>query len=236
MGELQQSDYRIRKLIGVLGLALPFLLPIAAEGSLLASISHNYYLPLPSLVFIIILSTMALFLISYKGYRIDGTGKKEYISDDWITNIGGLAALIVVIVPTSCAGSANDIIKALCDNESYPLLGHNDTLRNIIHLISAGVFLLAMGWMSAFKFTRGCEPGSKKYKFFKRCGYAVWGSIGILVIYFALLEFLPNFKGFPYMVYLMETVAIVPFGISWLAKGKTMTYLKNFVTKMQRTN
>jgi hypothetical protein len=36
---LQASDYRIRKLVGILGLALPVLLPIAAS-EFLAFISH----------------------------------------------------------------------------------------------------------------------------------------------------------------------------------------------------
>ena len=40
---LQHSDYRIRKLIGTLGLLLPFTLPIA-KGLVLASISHYYSL------------------------------------------------------------------------------------------------------------------------------------------------------------------------------------------------
>jgi len=233
MGELQPSDYRIRKLIGVLGLALPFLLPIAAEGTFLASISHYYYLPLPSLIFIIILSTMALFLISYKGYQIDGTGNKEYISDDWITNIGGVAALTVVIVPTSCGNSTLDSIDALCKVGDFPLLGHKQPWKDTLHLISAGIFLLAMGWMSVHKFTRGCEIGTKSYRLFKVCGYIVWGAIGVLIIYFALQYFI-GFKGYAYMVYLMETVAIIPFGISWLAKGKTMTYLKNLMSQMRR--
>lgn len=99
--EIQHSEYRIRKLIGLLGLSLPFLLPLS-EGKLLSSMSHYYYLSFSSLLFIIILSSFGLFLISYKGYKIDKTTEK--ISDDWLTNIGGIAALIVVFIPTYCLG------------------------------------------------------------------------------------------------------------------------------------
>lgn len=231
MSQLQQSDYRIRKLIGILGLALPFVLPLAA-GDVLSSISHNYYLTVPSLIFIITLSTMGLFLISYKGYRIDGTGEKEVISDDLITNIGGLAALVVVIVPTCCVDSLNETVNLLCEEKTYPLLGHDNTIKNIIHLASAGIFIFAMGWMSIYKFTRGSDKTSNEYRIFKWCGYFVWGSIGVLLVYMALTYILDDFF-VPRMVYIMETVAIVPFGISWLVKGKTMTYLKSLMTTTQ---
>ena len=150
MAALQQSDYRIRKLIGILGVAMPFALPLSA-GDLLSSISHHYYLALPSLIFIIILSTLGLFLISYKGYQKDGTGPKELLSDDWITNIGGIAALVVVMVPTSCLASDNMIIDAICQTNidlmkkgeptNFPLLGHNDVFKNGVHLIRSGVFM-----------------------------------------------------------------------------------------------
>lgn len=64
--DLQHSDYRIRKLIGTLGISLPIILPIV-KHEFLASISHYYYSTLSSLIFIITLSAFGLFLISYKG-------------------------------------------------------------------------------------------------------------------------------------------------------------------------
>ena len=70
--DLQHSDYRIRKLIGTLGLLLPFMVYFA-KGEFLASISHYYYNTLSSLIFIIVLSAFGLFLLSYKGYKIDTT-------------------------------------------------------------------------------------------------------------------------------------------------------------------
>jgi len=149
---IQHSDYRIRKLIGTLGLTLPILLPLS-EKSLLSSISHYYYLPLSSIIFIIILSTFGLFLLSYKGYKIDP--KTEKISDDLITNIGGISALIVVIVPTYCLESNNSLIEQICASAEYPLLGHISALKNTIHSVFAGIFMFSMGWMSKYKFTRG---------------------------------------------------------------------------------
>ena len=223
--EIQHSDYRIRKLIGVLGLALPFLLPIS-EGEFLSSISHYYYLSFSSILFIIILSCFGLFLISYRGYKLDGT---EKISDDMLTNIGGLAALVVVFFPTYCTGSESEIIDLLCISEDYPLLGHNNELTNTIHLASAGVFIFTMGWMSKYKFTRGRDETNNRI--YRICGNIVWGAIALLVL-LVIADFIKDgFKITKYDVYILETIAVIPFAISWLIKGKTMEHIKELFNK-----
>lgn len=219
---IQQSDYRIRNLIGALGLALPILLPIS-EGILLSSISHYYYQSLSSLIFIIILSSFGLFLISYKGYKIDT--ESEQISDDFLTNIGGLAALVVVLVPTSCLESGSIIINTLCATKNHPLLGHDNTIRNVIHLVAAGIFIFTMGWMSKYKFTRGEQTSNNKI--YIRCGNLVFAAIGALLILVIIAQLKPDFQITPYDVFLLETLAVIPFGISWLIKGKAMKNIKN---------
>ncbi len=219
--DLQASDYRIRKLIGFLGLVLPVLLPLS-EGIVLASISHYYYLKFSSLLFIITVSTFALFLISYKGYRLDKN--TEMLSDDLITNIGGFAALVVVFVPTGCLNSQSGTIDLLCANENYPLFGHKNALLNTIHLTSAGIFIFSMGWMSKFKFTRGNDV--VKNKIYRFCGNMVWGAIAVLLL-LILADFIkPDFSITPYDVFILETIAIVPFGISWLIKGEALENIK----------
>ena len=221
--DLQHADYRIRKLIGALGLLLPFALPLANLG-FLASISHYYYIKAPSLIFIIVLSAFGLFLISYKGYIIDK--KSEKFSDNFITNIGGLAALVVVIVPTHCGDSMSTSIQAICENGPYPLFGHADDLKNTIHLVAAGIFILSMGWMSSFKFTRGSDK--KNHILYKWCGYSVFISIGLIIVFIGI-EKLTDEPFFlkDYYVYVFETTAVVPFGISWLVKGKAIDDLRD---------
>ncbi|WP_075343812.1 hypothetical protein [Tenacibaculum agarivorans] len=220
--ELQHSDYRIRKLIGILGLLLPILLPLTGK-ELLSSISHYYYKPLPSIVFIIILSCFALFLISYKGYKIDKATEK--LSDDLITNIGGLAALLVVFIPTRCAGSESDFIDSLCGIDNFPLLGHDDPTSNTIHLVSAGIFIVSMGWMSRYKFTRGSD--TSYHKLYRTSGLITFIAAGILLLFFSI-EFIFNttFSLTKYDVFIFETIAIIPFAVSWLVKGQTISYLK----------
>ena len=228
---IQSSDYRIRKLIGALGLALPFLLPLS-EGMLLSSISHYYYLPLSSLIFIIILSSFGLFLISYKGYKIDG--KTEKISDDLLTNIGGISALIVVFVPTCCLDSGSAVIDELCRSENYPLLGHGEALKNTVHLVFAGIFLFSMGWMSKYKFTRGEQPS--KNNVYRWCGNLVWTAIGLLVILVIINFFDKGFQITPYDIFFLETLAIIPFGVSWLIKGEPMKSIKGFFRKTKTSD
>lgn len=218
--EIQHSEYRIRKLIGILGLALPFLLPIS-EGEFLSSISHYYYLSFSSILFIIIVACFGLFLISYRGYKLDHS---EKISDDMLTNIGGIAALVVVFFPTYCTGSESTTIHILCETEDYPLLGHNNTLTNTIHLISAGIFIFTMGWMSKYKFTRGRDEANNII--YRICGNIVWSAIGLLVLLVIAGFIKDGFKITKYDVYILETIAVVPFAFSWLIKGKTMVHLK----------
>jgi len=215
--DLQHSDYRIRKLIGTLGLLLPLTLPLA-KSEILASISHYYYSTLSSLIFIIVLSAFGLFLLSYKGYKIDKT--TETLSDDLLTNIGGLAALIVVFIPTICCDSASDSIQILCKDGSFPLFGHKNETLNIVHLVAAGIFILCMGWMSIYKFTRGSDDGN--HGLYKWCGNAVFISVGFIVLFIILEKLKINFPLKDYYVFIFETTAVIPFGISWLVKGKAI--------------
>ena len=223
---LQQSDYRVRKLIGGLGLSLPILLPLS-EMELLSSMSHYYYYSLSSILFIVVLSSFGLFLISYKGYQKDSSNEK--ISDDFLTNIGGFAILIVVLIPTQCANSESVTIDALCASENYPLLGHMNKTLNIIHLISAGIFIFTMGWMSKYKFTRGQNQANNKI--YCLCGNIVWGAIALLIVLVIIDFFQENFQITKYDVFILETVALVPFGISWLIKGEAMEDIKGLFSK-----
>lgn len=221
--DLQPSDYRVRKLIGTLGLALPVLLPIA-KGEFLASISHYYYSTLSSLFFIIILSAFGLFLMSYKGYKKDI--ETEQISDDFLTNIGGLAALVVVFIPTACDGCSSFSIIEICQSDNFPLFGHNNSVLNRIHLISAGVFILCMGWMSKYKFTRGNK--TKHNIIYNRCGNLVFISVALLIVGIVLENFEINFLINDYYVYIFETIAVIAFGVSWLIKGKAIENITDF--------
>lgn len=226
------SYLRIRKLIGTLGILLPVLV-FFFHKDLLASISHYYYTE-SAVFFIAILSAFGFFLISYRGYDKDPT--REVLSDNIITNISGFAVLIVVLVPTSCAGSGSDVItKTICETGQYPMFGHNETLWNAIHLGSAAVFLFTMGWMSVFRFTRTDTPEKSKLEntIYKCCGYTVWLCIAILLVQFVGEWFGKKlYFSYPYDVFLFETISVGAFGLSWLIKGKALEDIVEFNKSM----
>jgi len=224
--DILYSYYRIRKIIGLLGLLLPILV-FAFHGELLSSISHYYYSK-SAVFFIAILFAFGLFLISYKGYEKDND--TEILSDNLITNIGGIAALLIVLLPTTCIGSNSAEITNMCQSQNYPLFGHDNAIIRIIHLLSAGVFLFIMGYMSIFRFTKGKLTDEKKIKniIYQICGIAVWISIGIL----AVESILQNFHFTEYDVFIFETVSVVAFGIAWLVKGEAIKDLIDLKNKI----
>ncbi|MFT5884240.1 MAG: multisubunit Na+/H+ antiporter MnhF subunit [Arcticibacterium sp.] len=229
--EILNSYLSIRKLIGTLGLMLPIIL-IALEKEYLSSISHYYYTK-TSVFFIAILFSFGILLISYRGYEKDE--KTEYFSDNFITKVGGFAILLVVFFPTKCIGSNSPEIAAMCDTGIYPLYGHMDKWKSIIHFASAGIFLFTMGWMSIFRFTKGPKTPDKiiQHRIYKICGYIIWACIAVLGVEFLIQLFNEGFQITKIDVFIMETVAIFAFGISWLVKGEAMKDIEEIGTKIK---
>ena len=208
------SYYTIRKLIGFLGVLLPVAVVLGCT-EFLASISHYYYTR-SAVFFISILTAFGFFLISYRGYPRDKAN--EWLSDNIITHIGGIAILIVVIVPTDCMGSQSSQITAMCNSHHYPLFGHNNPVKSTIHLISAGIFLVAMGWMAFFRFTKGAKPDEKwKNVLYRTSAIVMWASVLILLVEFIIKK---HFSA--YDVFILETVSVFAFGTSWLIKGEAI--------------
>jgi|GEM_PF-246370 len=215
--ELLHSYYRIRKAIGTLGVLLPILV-FGFQESFLPSISHSYYTK-SAIFFISILFGFGLFLMSYKGYEKD----KEKLSDNVLTHIAGLAALLVVLIPTTCA---NGLDFCNINSSGDYLFGHEDETRYIIHLISAGIFLFLMGWMSIFRFTKGGDGTLQKRRkkiVYKISGYLVWGCIALM-----LIEFGFDWHITKYDIFILESVAVFSFGFSWLVKGKAIKDIVDF--------
>ncbi|WP_420315674.1 hypothetical protein [Ekhidna sp.] len=195
---LLNVSYRsLRRLIGVLGVLLPWLLMVRA-WDIEPSISHYYY-TVSSPIFTGILIAFGLLLLTYQGYE-KSSGEK--VSDNTITNVAGFFALVTAILPTSCHGG-----------QSHPFC-HFDSTLNTIHLLSAGTFLILVGAMSYFKFPLG---GTKK-AFYKTMGLIVWASIVLMLIYFAFEDSIGD--KFPQGVLVGEIIGVTAFGISWLVKGK----------------
>lgn len=225
MNTLEKNDKRhssvtylaLRQWLGILGLALPFLLWGFNDFELKSSISHFYYSN-SSIIFTGFMMTFGIFLIFYPG-RNDKTDK---ISDKWITSIGGFGAILTALIPTAYFSECpNPLLytielKELCAVQKLttPHL-HNNAILGGIHLSCAAIFLILMGYMSFARFTKGSTSAKMKL-FYRFCAVLIW--IPLLVLGITM--------GFKldvgeYMVFICECISLGFFGIAWLVKGKT---------------
>jgi hypothetical protein len=235
--DLKNSQYRLRKTIGILGILLPVIL-LFFTNIFLNSLSHYYYTP-ASIFFIGIFSVFGLVLISYKGYDPDKT-KNEKLSDDLITTVAGFSILVAVMIPTTCYDSGMQL--SFCE-DGY-LFGHKDKIKGTIHLISAGIFLVLLGWMCIKQFTKSTNEDKKtKNSIYRICGSIVWACVGLLIVVFLIEKILhidlnDTIRGY---TFILESIAAWAFGIAWLIKGKidedwseTKVYVKQKVNTIFR--
>ena len=196
-------DYlAMRKAIGILGMALPFILLIGytfTGGCGVKSCVSEYYYTNMRDVFVGTLCATGLFLISYKGkLRIDNIS----------SSFAGVCAFIVAFFP--CSPDPQDVT---CKIPSYDL----------IHLIAAIGFFISLILISAGLFTR-VDKGKKKTKQKKQrngvyiiCAIVMF--LSILAIPFEKCLF-PGLSVYSPEFWL-ESIALIAFGVSWFIKGKT---------------
>lgn len=203
--ELVISYLNLRKLIGFLGITLPFICLFGGMtiGGLFfeQSISFYYYTHMRD-VLVGVLIGVGFFLISYKGYD-----KK----DDFITTLAGILGMLIAVFPMTNPADPTALIGIF----KLP-----STTSMIFHSISAVCYFILLAYMSYFQFTQGySETPSKKTRnhIYRTCGWVMFG--GIFVVAFDMLFHVFKFNSF---IWLMETIMLVAFGISWLVKGETI--------------
>ena len=191
------NTIRLRKLIGYAGMLLPWVV-VLLIGYFPESISATYYTN-ACVPFMIILGGAGGFLISYKGYEL---------IDDVILTCAGIAGLFICLFPCAVDGITGKVGTFLLDSE----------ISNIIHTISAIIFFALLAYNSLFLFTKGSgEPTENKKKrniIYRVCGIRMLASFLILL--------LPHFY---IQVWLMETIALSFFGISFLTKADVYPWL-----------
>ena len=204
------SYLAMRRLIGILGITLPFIVVLGGitqgEPGVQGSISGYYYTNMRDLL-VGILSGVALFLISYKGY--------EKI-DDIVAKMSGIFALGMIFFPT--AMFSGKVVRV-------GLFFIDDSISEKIHLIFGTLFFLALSFNSLFLFTRrhpGVMGKEKKRRniIYRLCGIVMFLAIVCITVYTFFLRgtFLAAFNP----VLILESVALFAFGISWLVKGHTL--------------
>ena len=200
------SYLALRKTIGLLGIAFPFVLSLGAlilfQTGIQSSISSYYHTGMRD-VFVGTLCVIGFFLLSYKGYER---------SDDIAGDLGCVFAVGVALFPTTPDGATASGAR---------LIGY-------VHLASAALFFLTLIYFSLFLFTKtdpNKSPSRRKLqrnKVYKACGY----TMGICILLIAIYSFLPGtmaslleaYKP----VYWLEALAVFAFGISWFTKGEAI--------------
>lgn len=229
----------MRKAVGWLGMLLPFLLLFGnwiinhsgvlnnswwvntdptcmkhytAAGSFKSSISHYYYTTMGEM-FTGVLCAVALFLFCYKGHPLR-PGEKG-LSDSFVTNAAGLFALGVVIFPTSSEEGC-----CITDNMRTFM---SSTYTGYIHFAFAALFFLALAYMCLVNFRRTAQVGVKgrghSYTLYLVCGWIMLACLLSIFIYAMWLAPAHDCSGKYHVVFILETIALVAFGISWLTKG-----------------
>ena len=193
---------RIRNWAGFLGMILPWISLIGAvivaktvgvptDFWRTLSISATYYIT-PFLTGI--LTAAAIVLMCYDGYDW---------RDNVVTTISGVFGIMIVLFPCNCT-VATDYVGAF----QLPV-----SISNFVHCFSACAFFILLSINSLFLFTLG-ESGTKMKKIrniiYRVCGI---GMLSALILMVLPINFFAK-------TFIVETIALTFFGISWLVKGQ----------------
>lgn len=194
------SYFRLRQLIGILGIALPLLMVVfkyisSNSWQIEFSISDYYNDGSAGYVFVGVLFVLGFFLMSYKGY--------EKI-DDRASDFGCICALGVALFPTT---STNNFV-------------------HIMHFVFALLLFSTFIFFSLYLFRKTSSPKTiTKKKVMRNRVYVTCGIIMIVCIIgiaLASLGVMGSAAGKYKIVFWLEAVALGSFGFSWIVKGELL--------------
>lgn len=209
------SYLTLRKTVGILGIILPFLLMTGFKifnknCAFPPSISHFYYTDMGNW-FVGTLCAVSLFLFCYNGHDL---------SDKIASKLAASFALLTAMFPTSFTTfSTMSSCSRIREEEA-------NQAANLIHYISASLLFATFAFFCLVQFTKTNKRGAlgkqkvKRNLVYRICGWVIVACItGIALISFVdeWQEKLKMFKP----TFVLETVALVAFGFSWLVKGET---------------
>lgn len=203
-GNLVISYLTLRKAVGIIGLALPFVLVLGkllVDGPGIQSSLSSYYHTGMRDIFVGSLCAIAVFMMSYRGYE-----RKDDIAGD----LACIFALGVAFFPTHIDAAPSASARTV----------------GILHLVFAALFFLTLAYFSLalFRKTDLAKPPTRRKLqrnvVYTLCGYTILGCIGLIV----LLALLPGDVAIKKLspVLWLESVAVVAFGMSWLTKGEAI--------------
>ncbi len=192
----------LRKAVGIIGIALPFVLVagrmLLEQPGILSSISSYYYSVMGD-VFVGSLWAIGVFLLSYRGYER---------ADDVAGDLACVFAIGVAVFPTAPDAGVS---------ARQAFIGG-------VHLFFAACFFLTLSFfaLKLFRKTDPAQPPTRRKLLrnavYTLCGYTMLACLALIVLH----KFFPGFVPLPQPVFWLESLAITAFGISWFVKGEAI--------------
>lgn len=202
------SYLTLRKLIGILGMLLPFACLVGGgllqNARILDSVSAYYHSNMRDIL-VGLLVGVSLFLLTYKGYE-----RRDML----IAIVSGIAGLGIAIFPCESRVEPSSAVGMF--QLTPPIAGY-------LHYGSSILFFVLLGINSYFLFTLGDKENWTKRKsirngIYRACGLVIFASLLTLAI---LTIILGDKLVATVWTFVFETVMLLAFGISWLVKGET---------------
>ena len=210
------SHFQLRRAIGWAGLALPIVLwsvflVCFPNCPFPKSISHFYYTPLGT-YFTGTLFAVAVFLFFYR---------LPEKTDRRMAQLAGIAAIVIACCPT------DPYCSSCIDCSSIFWIPFPWSTQ--VHYAGAGLFFLILAFFCFFLFTKtnpNQNPSPQKIirnRVYRICGSTILICILMLCIYDEEVAIL-SISSFtlPPLTFLLECIALLAFGVSWLIKGETL--------------
>ncbi|MFI5489040.1 MULTISPECIES: DUF998 domain-containing protein [Micromonospora] len=200
-----QTIRRLRLGVGVVGIALPFVLTVGhalvtGTPALLTSISAYYYTELRD-VFVGSMCAVGVFLISYRQRKVD----------DLLGTIAGVLAIAVALFPAATHDPGGPVTAT-------------DVLVGRVHQVSAAALFVLLAIFCIVLFPR-TDPriGEARTRvrdgLYRACGGVILAAIALAVASNALPE---STRDTLRPLFWCEAVAVLAFGIAWFVKGEAM--------------
>lgn len=193
---LVHSYLYLRRAIGLIGLALPFVLIFGKQlvqgGDLIGSLSGYYYSDLRD-VFVGAMCAAGVFLLAYYGH--------DYV-DNIASTVAGLGAIGLALFPTTPGGNATSW----------------DQTAGVLHLVFAAVFFLSLAYFCLRLFPHDGEQPPGVGVVYRLCGVVILAALALIVVT-SRLRLAPEM----HPALWLESAAVWAFGVAWLVKGGTLT-------------
>lgn len=194
------SHLTLRRVVGILGVALPVILALwgfaLCECIELQNSISDYYSLRTRDALVGILFAIGWFLFAYRGYGL---------GDSIAGYLACLFALGVALFPNSSG----------------------DEWQRVVHFTSAVLLFLVLSYFALFLFTKSNEPRESwtdqkklRNRIYMACGAVMLACIVLIGLYFGLLKdtVVSDIKP----VFWLESLVLWTFGISWFVKGQTL--------------